>query len=849
MMNHVKILLKTVLCGTITLGVYIAGAMPTHAQDTGSSFKAGQSATQTVRVSFADNPREGDAKLVVGHHATDLCVDKDDFKVVQIAANCLADDIACVSGVKPRVISERPLPSTSPVLIGTIGKSTLIDELVRTGKLDTKSIAGKWECSIITTVSNPFPGINTALVIAGSDRRGTAFGVFSLSEAIGISPWVWWADVTPPRHETLTVVADTQTQGPPSVKYRGIFINDEDWGLQPWAAKTFEPETGDIGPKTYTKVCELLLRLKANYLWPAMHSCTKAFNLYPQNKIVAADYAIVMGSSHAEPMLRNNVSEWDKTTRGPWDYDKNRDGVLKYWEERVQENGAYENTYTVGMRGIHDSAMPGGGTTADKVARLQHVIADQRDLLARHVNPNVEQVPQIFVPYKEVLSLYQNGLQVPDDVTLVWPDDNHGYIRQLPTLQEQRRSGGSGVYYHVSYWGEPADYLWLCTTPPSLIWEEMRKAYDQGARDVWVLNVGDIKPAEIDTEFFLRLAWNINGWNETAQSAFLADWAEQNFGKEYASNIAVIMDEYYRLNDPVKPEHLLQAKFSNDYHEKEQRLLRFDSLLEKTNTLYGKLRSEQKDAFYETVAYPVRCSALINKKFLGTSPEQAEMAYDQIQVETNYYNEQIANGKWKNMMSANPRNQAVFQNPFPKAEVAPVTPAKVDEDTADRGYISIDAAHPTHSVAGTGTTWKTIAGLGRSGGVVSLLPTNTQITGTEELVYKFTANNTASVKVTVYCIPTHALHPDMQLRYSAAVDSDPPKIVNIDTTEFSPQWGINVLRAAALGVSEHAIPSIGKHILKLHPLDPGVLFDKVVIDLGGLKPSYLGPPENQSADH
>ena len=845
-MCFAKIPVKKILSGITVLCVFAACANDAQAENSANPSGFEQSDYREFAVSLTENPGENDISLVARGHAADLCIAEDDFKVVQITTNCLADDIARVTGVKPRVVSDHPSPSASAVFIGTIGKSSLIDGLVRSGKLDVKSVTGKWECSIITTVLNPVPGIKTALVIAGSDRRGTAYGVFSLSEAIGVSPWIWWADVTPVHRDTLAIAAETHTQGPPSIKYRGIFINDEDWGLQPWAAKTFEPETGDIGPKTYAKIFELLLRLKANYLWPAMHSCTKAFDSYPQNKVVASDYAIVMGSSHAEPMLRNNVSEWDKTTRGPWDYEKNRDGVLKYWEERVEQNSAYENIYTVGMRGIHDSAMPGGGTTTEKVARLQEVISDQRELLARHVSSKVEQVPQIFVPYKEVLPLYQNGLQVPEDVTLVWPDDNHGYIRQLSNPQEQRRSGGAGVYYHVSYWGAPADYLWLCTTPPSLIWEEMRKAYDQGARNVWILNVGDIKPAEIDTEFFLRLAWNINGWNETAQHAFLTEWAEQNFGKEYACEVALVMDEYYQLNGPVKPEHLLQAQFSDNYCETEQRLQRFNLLVDKTNTLFEKMRPEKRDSFYETVVYPVRCSALINKKFLSSHPEQAQQAYDQIQVETKYYNEQLAGGKWKNMMSADPRDQAVFQKTIPRMKTESTASFNGNATAADAGYISIDAKHPVRSAASVGTAWKTIGGLGRSGAAIGLLPTTSAINGTEELEYDFKTMHTGPSKVYVYCIPTHALHAGARLRYSVSVDGGLPKTVDIDTTEFSPQWNANVLCAMALGTSEHTIFVTGKHTLKLHPLDPGLVFDKIVIDLGGLKPTYLGPPENPS---
>ncbi len=377
-----------------------------------------------------------------------------------IAAGCLADDVEDVSGVKPQV-SEAVPTGANVILIGTIGKSPVIDSLIAGGKLNVASIQGKWESFVIQTVDNPVAGVGKALVIAGSDRRGAAFGAFDISEGLGVSPWVWWADVVPVAKSELWIASARYEQGPPAVKYRGIFLNDEDWALQPWAAKTYEPEVGDVGPKTYAKICELLLRLRANYLWPAMHPSTRAFNHYPQNKIVADDYAIVMGASHAEPMLRNNVDEWDESVRGAYNYVTNRANVLQYWDERALANGAYDNIYTIGMRGIHDSPMEGGGTTAEKVTRLENIFADQRQILANRVNPDASKVPQVFVPYKEVLDLYKAGLRVPDDVTIMWPDDNHGYIRQLPTAQERARSGGSGIYYHISYWGTPYDYLWL----------------------------------------------------------------------------------------------------------------------------------------------------------------------------------------------------------------------------------------------------------------------------------------------------------------------------------------------------------------------------------------------------
>ncbi len=789
-----------------------------------------------------DNGQPGDFKLVADRKAPALLVDGSDFAVVHIAAHCLAADIQSVTGVQPEIALNPSATAHSLVIIGAIGHSTFIDALIRAHKLDVSGIRGKWESYLIATVSNPLPGVRTALVIAGSDRRGTAYGVFDLSETIGVSPWTWWEDVVPAHRDTLVIASGAHIHGPPSITYRGIFLNDEDWSLQPWAAKTYEPDTKDIGPKTYAKICELLLRMKANYLWPAMHPCTKAFNLYPQNKIVADQYAIVMGSSHAEPMLRDNVTEWT-LPKEDYNYVTHRDDILKYWEQRLLENGSYENSYTLGIRGIHDSPMAGGGTEEQKVARLQQVIADQRALLARDVNPDLTQIPQIFTPYKEVLGLYQHGLKVPDDVTLNWPDDNHGYIRELSNPEEQRRAGGAGVYYHVSYYGAPEDYLWLCSTPPALIWEEMRKAYDYGARTVWVLNVGGLKKSAIDMDFFLRMAWDVDAWNENAQPVFLNSWAERNFGSAHAAEIATIMGEYFGLNYPSKPEHMMSAQFTSNYQEKQGRLQDFTELVGKTNALYRQLPAEKRDAFYEMVVYPVRCSALMNAKFLSDSPIAAQKAYDEIQEETKDYNEQIAGGKWNFIMSAAPRKRPVFGPPVATG----TTPAPAPETSgSDGGYVSIDAAHATGKTGGPGVTWTAIQGLGRSGHAITLLPATAAIPDAAALTYRFSVPGAVTASVLVYCIPTHAVYPGMSLRYSASVDGDPPKIVDIDTVEFSKPWSINVLRGAAIGTTQHTIATPGSHTLTLHPLDPGVVFDKVVIDLGGLKPTQLGPPETSA---
>ncbi len=388
----------------------------------------------------------GGFALFDGRTAADIVVDPSDYKVVKIAANALAGDVALVAGRKPVVGAKPRKGARRIVIIGTIEKNGLIKKLARENRIDVSGIEGKWETFRIAVVRKPFSGVDSALVVAGSDRRAAAFGAFEISAMMGVSPWVWWADVKPERRKRITIAAGADVFGPPSVKYRGIFINDEDFGLKPWSAKTFEPELGDIGPKTYERVFELLLRLKANHLWPAMHNCTRAFNHYDRNKFAADDYAIVMGSSHCEQMLRNNVDEWDSKIYGEWTYLNNRENLLRYWDERVAANGKFENIYTLGMRAIHDNAMPDGKTAREKVSIVEDVIRDQRAILAKRVDPDVARVPQVFVPYKEVLEQYNAGLKVPEDVTLLWPDDNFGYIRRLPAAEDRKRSGGSGIY-------------------------------------------------------------------------------------------------------------------------------------------------------------------------------------------------------------------------------------------------------------------------------------------------------------------------------------------------------------------------------------------------------------------
>jgi hypothetical protein len=635
-----------------------------------------------------------------------------------ILANLLAQDIERVTSFKPKVITDLAKVKGNIIIIGSV-HLPLIKKILGTQAGLLQKLTGKWESFGMTVVNKPLAAVSKALVIAGSDARGTAYGVFTFSEKIGVSPWYWWADVPAKKQAELTISQDTYISPTPAVQYRGIFINDEDWGLQPWAAKTFEPETGDIGPKTYAKIFELLLRLKANLIWPAMHPSTKAFFHYPDNVKMAEDYQIIIGSSHAEPMLRNNVDEWDERTMGHFNYFTNKERVIKYWEDRIKQSSGVNAIYTLGMRGIHDGQMEGVKDLKEAVPVVERIIGEERNLLSKYINKDVTAIPQVLTPYKEVLEIYDNGLKVPDDVTLVWPDDNYGYIHRLNNEKEITRKGGAGVYYHASYWGRPHDYLWLPSIHPSLLREEMMKAYETGASRLWVLNVGDIKPQEYNMQQFMDMAWDPVPFKDSRYTKqHLLNWAISLFGKSQGQTIQSILWEYYQLAFERRPEFMGWSQtepntqtactaFNHFYFgdEAQKRIDRYNGLQTAVKRLRQHINPELSAAFYQLVYYPVVAASLINKKFLYRDKYDlyakqnrlsafdyahlSKAAYDSIVKETDYYNTHLAGGKWKYIMSMNPRDLPVYQ--------PPVLPAITIDSTsswnlAPEGYVQKDSS-------------------------------------------------------------------------------------------------------------------------------------------------------------
>lgn len=600
----------------------------------------------------------------------DIYIDTNDYKVVHLTAKMLIDDIERVTGKRISYSHATNLPKSTAVIAGTLGHSKIIDQLIKRQKIDVSAIKDKWESFIITTTEHP-KYHTPILAIIGSDRRGTAFALTSLSEAIGVSPWYWWADVTPNHKDKLFVEPGLFIQNEPSIQYRGIFINDERFGgWARWAEEHFEKSTGKVGPKTYQKVFELLLRLKANYLWPAMHPGTQAFNDNPDNARLADDYAIVMGSSHCEQMLRNNEGEWKAVgTYGDFNYITNRETMQKYWEDRIKTNGKYENTYTLGLRGIHDYPMEGANTTAERVKLMQKAIDDQRQILQKHINKHISDIPQVLCTYEEVLDAYLNGLQIPDDVTLLWSDDKHGYCRNLCNPQEQKRKGGAGIYYHLSYHGDPASWIWLSPLSPSFLCTELTKAYTFGARKIWVFNVGDIKPAEKELSFVMDLAWNINSWKPENAHMYIKYWASKTFGTEYAHEIALLQDGYYRLQAGGKDSHVWFINYSEQ--QIEQRIAQWRALAAHAKDLSLRIPEDLKAAYFELIDYPIRGAAMINEyqllarrsmvrandndiKGASLDAQSVTSMFDALNDWTDYYNNRLLNGKWTEFFNWQP---------------------------------------------------------------------------------------------------------------------------------------------------------------------------------------------------
>ena len=831
-------------------------------------------------VCTAANHNEGEFVWYNGKQAITYSVSKSVSPVVTIALDMFTGDMKQVTGVLP----QKTHTGNTAIKIVQLDKNrSALKELLKQD-VPVDSLMSKKDAFFIkvTESSN-----KKQLLVVGSDGRGTAYGILELSRLAGVSPWVWWGDVTPIKKNQLTLPADYTTFQSPSVEYRGIFLNDEDWSLQPWSWKNFEPSDtkGRIGARTYKEIFKLLMRLRANAIWPGMHGITTPFYFVPGAKEAADSCGIVIGTSHCEPLMRNNVGEWKVSERGEYNYITNRESVQSYWTERLKEAGRYENFYTIGMRGIHDSGMEGVKTLQEKTDALQQVINDQRTLLSKYVKKDVAKIPQAFVPYKEVLQIMENGLQVPDDITLIWCDDNYGYMTRLSDQEQQKRSGGAGVYYHLSYWGRPHDYMWLCTTQPGLVYSEMKQAYDCNARRLWIVNVHDLKPAAYDLELFLDMAWDINSVSPSTLVQHQKNWLCREFGTEAGEKLLPAMLEFYRLCGIRKPEfmgwnqvELDKKKYikgwspikNTDFSltefggELDRYLESYESIKRILSEVEPIIPQERKDAFFAQIKYPVFGAAAMSTKMLEAQrarcifpgscdtnlwTRESQLmnacaksikAYQEIRDLTDYYNHKLAGGKWKYSMCYNPRDLYVFYPPtlpiwltdqeieqytFPESTKS--LPLK--EVSKDKCIVA-NACNYTKATDGV----IVIQSLGHSMNAVSL-PKGKTITFDFESAWEGEAILRTAV------IPTQP-NDKGDIRFRVSIDGATPQICSFKEGFRTESWKQNVLRGQAVRNTKHRLTK-GMHTLSITALDNHVLIDQWMIDFKPERQFYVFPIE------
>ncbi len=640
-------------------------------------------------------PDERDFQLIDGARAAVICVEgtnaagstDGDYPGVVRAAYDLQSDIETITGVKPVVTKSIGGYADYAIIIGTLEKSKAIQKIAELGKIDAAAIEGKWESYIVENVADPFGDgkVKTALVVAGSDKRGAIYGTYSISEQLGMSPWHYFADSVPAHKDNFVLPASYKAVGvEPDVKYRGIFINDEET-LETWARVL--DEGAHLGPNLYEKIFEMLLRAKANYLWPGMHACSDAFSDYAANPVNADYYGIVIGTSHCDMLLRNNLNEWSafqaeyrkehpEVGEIEYDYTVSPEIIREYWRRSVRANKDYEVQWTLGMRGAHDDPFDAKNIDrapwyGDKNMLMEQIIEDQREILRTELkNPKLEDVFMMFIPYKEVQLLYNDGLEVPEDITIMWADDNHGFIRNLPNEVERERSGGHGIYYHNSYWGpDNESYMWVNSMPFTMIYEEMNKAYTYGVQKAWILNAGDTVPYMPEIEFFVSLGYDMDQYtHENVFDVYVTKMATREFGAEYASDMVEIYKQYTLLTNARKLEQMSVDLFSAAYNdEAERRAAQYRSLYELAERVNAALPERQRDCFYETVLFEVRCAYYTNLEFyyahkgnVAYAQGRNATAYNCYNMskefnqkrkdEISYYNRILSQGKWNKLM-------------------------------------------------------------------------------------------------------------------------------------------------------------------------------------------------------
>jgi len=789
-----------------------------------------------------------------------VVIEADNDKGIVRATEDLRSDFERVTGQKPSLLHELP-SSGNAIIIGVIGESALLDRLVKSGKIDEQQLKGKREKYLISTITQPFSGMEEALIIAGSDKRGVIYGIYELSEQIGVSPWYYWADIPVVQRQNIGLVRGSYTVGEPQVQFRGIFLNDEAPALTNWVNEN----CGGYNSKFYAKVFELLLRLRGNFLWPAMWDAA-FYDDDALNSPLAQEYGIVIGTSHHEPMARAH-KEWQRYGQGQWNYDKNAAVLDGFWRKGIERMKNTEDLVTIAMRGDGDEPM----SESANIALLEQIVTRQREIISEVTGKDAAETPQVWALYKEVQEYYDHGMRVPDDVTLLLCDDNWGNVRKLPPSDAPLRKGGYGMYYHFDYVGGPRSYKWINVTPIQKIWEQMNLCYEYGVNKIWVVNVGDLKPMEYPITFFLDMAWNPKGFYPDNLLSHTEIFFREQFGEQHAEEMARIMNLYTKYNRRVTPELLDEKTYSLDNYNEFQRVTdEYRTLAYEALQLYYLLPDHQRDAYDQLILYPVQAMANLyemyyavamnHRLYLENNSEcnewaaKAEHFFVRDSILSLHYNHVMSDGKWSHFMDQTRIGYTDWQQP--PRNTMPVV-YRIDNPPIDystrafkekNGYISIEAEHYSKISDGQGVQWTIIPNFGKTLSGLTLLPTKVQLRDEHKDVYVeyFVETTTAadSARLTLIFAPSLNFNQNKGLRYAVQINNRTEQIVNINqsyTIKEMEHWQAN---SANKSTSIHAMPS-GQHRIRVRFLDTGLVLEKLLLDLGGLKPSYLGPPKSE----
>ncbi|PRD47836.1 glycosyl hydrolase 115 family protein [Sphingobacterium haloxyli] len=807
-----------------------------------------------------------------------ILIDENEDGGVMIAAKNLQEDFGRVSGNRAPLIFK---PSNNRlVIVGTL-ESRYIKELINNKKIDGAELIDKNEKYLMTVVDNPMVGVKEALVIAGSDKRGTIYGIYELSEQIGVSPWYDWADVPVVQQQNLSIARGVYTAGEPVVKYRGIFLNDEAPCLTTWVFNTYGTKYGDH--RFYGRVFELILRLRGNFLWPAMWS----WSFYaddPENSKIANEMGVIIGTTHHEPMARNH-QEWARKRKeyGVWDYSTNQEVIDRFFREGIERAQGTEDLITIGMRGDGDTPMGGKeGEDHNYVAReqeniklLEKIIKNQREIIEDVTGDAPEKRPQVWAIYKEVQRYFDMGLRVPDDVIMLLCDDNWGNVRRLPRGDEKNHPGGWGMYYHVDYVGAPRNTKWLNVTPIQNMWEQLQLAYDYGVDKLWIVNVGDLKPMEYPITLFLDMAWNPNNFSVDNLLDHTRQFCAQQFGEEQADEAMRILNLYSKYNGRVTPEMLDRHTYNIETGEWKQVADEYVKLEAEALRQYLSLKPQYRDAYKQLLLYPVQATAnlyemyyaqAMNHKLYKENNPQANLWADRVEetfkrdAELSHdYNHVMADGKWNGMMIQKKIGYTSWNDNFPEDTLPEIHRMEHPENavggylfTCKDGVVVMEAEHYFEAKDASEATWTVIPYQGRTLSGMAVMPYSKAVNGAS-LSYKMQIpKDVTEVTVHVVVKSTLAFHDNKGHEYTIGFAGGEEKTINFNAdlnedpeniyTKFYPTVARRVVKKDA----KFPLPTTddGVQTLIVKPLDPGIVFQKIIVDFGGYQETYLFTDES-----